>query len=149
MHPLKWLLVCGVCLGANPVAWAQFKNDAEAVKYRQGVFTAMKVHFGRLSAVAQGKLTFDAEATKRDAQIVHLLSSMPWLGFGESTATLSDKAKPEIWVDRDKFKQGTVNLEEKTQMLAQAAQSADLEKIKLAVGAVGKSCKSCHDTFRN
>lgn len=129
-------------------AWAQFKNDEEAVKYRQGAFLAMKIHFGRLGAMVQGKQPFDAEMAKRDAQLVATLSTMPWLGFTEGSEGLSKHAKAEIWMETQKFQDGARALQDKTAALATAAQSGDLDRIKAAFGATGKTCKACHDAFK-
>lgn len=149
MKSLKWVGVLALSLGLSQAGWAQFKNDEEAVKYRQGVFTAMKVHFGRLGAMVQGKMDFNADLAKRDAQIVAMLSSMPWMGFTEGSEGISKNAKPEIWLEMDKVKQGAAALQEKAAALSTAAQSGDLDKIKAAFGATGKTCKACHDSYKN
>jgi cytochrome c556 len=36
-----------------------------------------------------------------------------------------------------------------TQQLLKASQSGDLDAIRPAIDNVQKSCKSCHDSFRN
>lgn len=148
MKAVKWALALSVGMALSQGSWAQFKNDEEAVKYRQGVFTAMKVHFGRLGAMVKGAVPFDAAVAKRDAQIVDMLSSMPWMGFTEGSDGISEHAKAEIWMESAKFQQGAKALQTKTADLSQAAQSASLDKIKAAFGAVGQSCKACHDNFK-
>lgn len=130
-------------------ASAQFKNDEHAVKYRQSAFTAMGVHFGRIGAMANGKMAFDAATAKRDAQAVALLSTLPWMGFTEGYEGISDKAKPEIWMEMNKFKDKAQAMQEKTAALSVAAQSGDLDRIKAAFGATAKSCKACHDAYKN
>lgn len=149
---MKVILRCSaallICTTLAQPSWAQFKNDEEAVKYRQGVFTAMKVHFGRIGAMVQGKQAFDAGLAQQDAEVVRMLSALPWIGFAESTDGLSSHAKPEIWMEAKKFQQHAQALQEKAAALESAAQSRDLATIKAAFGAVGKSCKTCHDAFR-
>lgn len=130
-------------------AFAQFKNDEHAVKYRQGAFSTMAVHFGRIGAMANGKLKFDAAIAKRDAEIVAVLSTLPWMGFTEGSEGISDKAKPEIWMEMDKFKAKAQTMQEKTAALAAAAQSGDIDRIKAAFGSTAQSCKACHDAYKN
>ena len=40
-------------------------------------------------------------------------------------------------------------MQDETAKLATVAKGGNLDQIKVAVGAVGQSCKSCHDNFRN
>ncbi len=148
MKSFKWALALGVGLAITQTSWAQFKNDEEAVKYRQGVFTAIKVHYGRLGAMVKGQVPFDAKLAQNDAQVVQVLSALPWMGFTEGSEGMSEHAKAEIWMEKDKFQQGAQALQSKTADLLKAAQSGNLDQIKLAFGAVGKSCKACHDNFK-
>ena len=41
-------------------AAAQFQKPEDAVKYRKAAFTVMATHFGRLGAMVQGRIPFDA-----------------------------------------------------------------------------------------
>jgi cytochrome c556 len=41
---------------ANPV-WAQFAKPEDAVKYRQGALFVMAQHFGRIGAMANGRVS--------------------------------------------------------------------------------------------
>jgi cytochrome c556 len=99
--------------------------------------------------MANGKMAFDAATAKRDAEVVAVLSTLPWMGFTEGSEGISDKAKPEIWMETDKFKAKAQTLQERTTALATAAQTGDLDRIKAAFGATAKSCKACHDAYKN
>lgn len=41
-----------------------------------------------------------------------------------------------------------MKLREETIKLVAAAKSNDLDQLKAAFGAVGQTCKACHDNFR-
>ena len=148
MKQRAWALIVGMGLLLGGHAHAQFKNDEHAVKYRRGALTTMGVHFGRLGAMVSGKMPWDADVIKHDAKVVEVLSALPWMGFTEGSDGLSDAAKPEIWMEMDKFKQKAEALQVNTKALDAAAQSGDLAKIKAAFGATAKSCKACHDVYR-
>jgi cytochrome c556 len=140
-----WLL----CSMSLPVS-AQFAKAEDAVKYRQSALFVMGQHFGRLAAMAQGKIPYDAKAAADNAALVETMSKLPWAGFGEGTDQGGNtKAKPEIWTDNAKFKDAAEKMQSEAVKLSAAAKTGKLEDLKSAVGATGGSCKNCHDNFRN
>lgn len=133
---------------ALPAA-AQFQKPEDAVKYRQGAFTVMGAHFGRIGAMANGRVPFDAAAVQANAEIVATMSKLPWPAFVEGTATVGNtRAKPEIWSEADKFKAGAQKMQDEVAKLNAAAKTGNQDQIKAAFGAVGQSCKACHDSYR-
>ena len=58
------------------------------------------------------------------------------------------RAKAEIWSDGAKFKAANDKMVAEVAKLETAAKSGSLDAIKAAMGAVGASCKACHDDFR-
>lgn len=149
---MKRLLVTVVAaLGAlaNLPAAAQFQKPEDAIKYRQAAYTVMGNHFGRIAAMAQGKVPFDAKAAADNAVIVSEMSKLPFTAFGEGTDKgLPHRAKPEIWKEAAKFKAAGEKMQGEVAKLDAAAKGGNLDAIKAAVGAVGSSCKACHDDFR-
>lgn len=139
-------LVAGL-VTALPAA-AQFQKPEDAIKYRKAAMTVMATHFGRVAAMANGRVPFDAAAAQANADIVLTLSKLPFAGFVEGTATGDTKAKPEIWSEPDKFKAGATKMQDEVAKLNVAAKTGNLDQIKAAVGEVGKTCKSCHDNYR-
>ncbi len=129
-------------------AMAQFQKAEDAVKYRKAAFTVMGSHFGRIGAMANGRVPFDATAAADSAAIVETMSALPWEGFVAGTDKGDTRAKPEIWAEQAKFKEGADKLQAETAKLAVAAKTGDLDAVKTAFGAVGQSCKACHDTYR-
>lgn len=133
---------------ALPAA-AQFQKPEDAIKYRQSAFTVMANHFGRVGAMAQGKAPFDAKAAADNAAIVLTMSKLPFVAFVEgSDKGLPNRAKPEIWKDAAKFKAAAEKMQGEVVKFEAAAKTGNLDTIKAAVGAVGGSCKGCHDDFR-
>ena len=131
-------------------ALAQFAKPEDAIKYRQGSFAVMGAHFGRLAAMAQGKMPFDAKAAADNAAVVEFMSKLPWAAFGEGTDQGGNtKAKPEVWSDNAKFKDAAEKMQAEVVKLAAAAKTGKLDDLKTAVSATGGSCKNCHDNFRN
>jgi len=149
---MKRLLVASVAtlgaLASLPAA-AQFQKPEDAIKYRQSVYTVMANHFGRVVAMAQGKVPFDAKVAADNAAIVADLAKLPFTAFGEGTDKgLPQRAKPEVWKESAKFRAAADKMIGEVAKLDAAAKGGSLDAIKAAAGAVGQSCKACHDDFR-
>ncbi len=132
---------------ALPAA-AQFQRPDDAVKYRKGAFFVMGQHMGRIGAMAQGRAPFDAAAATANAEIVQTLSKLPFTAFVDGTDKGDTRALPKIWSERAQFDAAAKKMQDEVANLVVAAKANDLEKLKAAFGAVGQSCKACHDNFR-
>ena len=130
-------------------ASAQFAKPEDAIKYRKSAFTLMGAHFGRIGAMAQGKAPFDAKVAAENADLLVTLGKLPWTAFGEGTDKGETRAKPEIWKEQAKFREGAVKMQEELQKLAQAAKTGNLDAVKTSFGAAGQTCKACHDNYRS
>jgi len=132
-------------LAAAP-AQAQFAKPQDAVSYRQSAMTLMAAHFGRLVAVARGTAPNDPAQVKENAHVLQVLASLPWPAYGPGMQ--GGNSKPEVWSDAAGFKQKHEALETHIAALSAAADTGDIAKLRAAVGAVGASCKACHDAYR-
>jgi cytochrome c556 len=130
-------------------AAAQFQRPEDAIKYRQSAMTLQSNHLGRLFAMASGRVPFDAKVAREQIEIVSMLNQLQFAAFVDGSDKGSTKAKPEIWTERDKFAAAVAKSHEDVNKLVAAGRSGNLDQIKAAVGAVGQSCKACHDTYRN
>jgi cytochrome c556 len=146
-HPS--LAVAVLTLATALPAAAQFAKPEQAIKYRQSVMTIQAAHFGRIAAMADGKVPFDAAAAQANADIVATMSKLPFVAFGEGTDKgAPTRAKPEVWSNRADFEAKAKTYQEEALKLQAAAKTGNLDQIKTATGAVGKACKSCHDSFQ-
>jgi cytochrome c556 len=149
---MKRLIVASATVLASLLslpAAAQFQKPEDAIKYRQSAFTVMANHLGRVGAMAQGRVPFDAKAAADNAAIVVTMSKLPWVAFGEGTDKgLPNRAKPEIWKDSAKVKDLAEKMQAEAVKFESAAKSGNLDSVKAAVGDLGKACKACHDDFR-
>jgi cytochrome c556 len=132
---------------ALPAA-AQFAKPEDAVKYRKAAFTVMAAHFGRVAAMANGRIPFDAKAAATNAEIATMVATLPFAGFGDGTDKGDTRAKSEIWSERDKFNAAATKMQEEMAKLNTAAKSGDQAAMRTAAGAVGQACKACHDSYR-
>lgn len=130
-------------------AAAQFQKPADAVEYRQSAFTVMGTHFARIGAMANNKVPFDAKAVQANADIVATMSTLPFTAFGAGTNVADTEAKPVVWTEQPRFKEAAEKMQGEVSKLQAAARTGDEAQIKAAFGAAAKTCKACHDHFRN
>ena len=129
-------------------ASAQFQKPEDAVKYRKAAFTVMGSHFGRVGAMANGRVPFDPKVAADSAAIVETMSKLPWEGFGPGTDKGDTRALPAIWTEQAKWKEGVDKFQAEAIKLSAAAKTGNLDAVKTAFGAVGQTCKACHDAYR-
>ena len=139
-------VVAGV--GTALPAAAQFAKPEDAIKYRKANMTLMNAHFGRVAAMANGRIPFDAKAAADNAEIAAAVTKWQFTGFVDGSDKGDTKADPKVWSEKDKFSAAGASLQEAVTKLNVAAKGGNLDAIKAAVGETGKACKGCHDTYR-
>jgi cytochrome c556 len=131
-------------------ASAQFAKAEDAVKYRQSALSVMGTHFGRLGAMVNGRVPFDARVAAENSALVAAMAKLPWPAFGPGTEKEgSSKAMSEVWTEQAKFKEHSDKMVAETTQLAAAGKTGNLASLKTAFAATADTCKACHDAFRN
>lgn len=148
MKKITALIVPVLALAFALPASAQFAKAEDAIKYRKSALFVMGQNFGRVAAMAQGKMPFDAKLAADSATTAEFVSKLPWAGFGPGTDKGETRAKPEIWADKAKFDDYAGKMQTEMSKLAVAAKAGNIDAIKAAVNSTGGACKACHDDFR-
>jgi cytochrome c556 len=133
---------------AAPASAQSFQKPEDAIKYRKSAFSVMSAHFGALGAMANGRAPFDAQAAARHADVIALVSHLPFTGFVAGTDKGETRAKPEIWAEQAKFRGAAEKMQTEVGKLAVAAKTGNLDNLKAAFGPAAQSCKACHDEYR-
>ena len=149
---MKRLLVALVAtlgaLASLPAA-AQFQKPEDAIKYRQSAMALQSAHLGRVFAMANGRVPFDAKAANDNIEIVSMLNTrLQFAAFIEGSDKGNTRAKPEIWAENDKWNAAVSKSQDDVTKLVVVGKSGNLDQIKAAVGGVGQSCKACHDNYQ-
>lgn len=145
---LRLSLFAGLLAAAVTLpAAAQFARPDDAIKYRKAQFQVKQTHLGRVAAMANGRVPFDAKVAADNAEIVAFLGRTTTTGFVPGSE--GGSAKPEIWKEMAKFNDLAAKSEAEGVKLLAAAKTGNLDAIKAAVAATGASCKACHDVFRD
>ena len=143
-------VVMALALGGMAGAVLAQAKPETLVKQPQSVMTLQGKYFGPMAGMAQGKIPYNADVVRRNAAFLDNLSRMAWDGFDPSTKDVSVKtaALPAIYEQSDKFKEAAARLENEGHKLYEVSLSGDEAAVKAQIGAVGKSCGGCHESFR-
>lgn len=134
-----------VCTGLTQ---AQDRKAEQAIKHRRAAFTLMSTYFSRLLQTVEGDRPFDPKLVAADAKTVEMLSRLPWEGFAPGTERGDTRAKEDIWLEEDRFKQLAQELQKETTELSRVAAGSDLAQLKKAFGQTREVCNTCHKAFR-
>ncbi len=149
MKAFACIAAAAALISLSAPAAAQFAKPEDAIKYRQSALSVMGTHFGRIGAMANGRVPYDAKVAADNAELVAALSKLPWAGFTPGTESGGNtKAKPEIWTEQAKFKDNSDKFQAETARLAVASKTGSLDTLKTAFAATADSCKTCHDAYR-
>ncbi len=148
MIKVLFLAVVASSLALPAAAQSQFKKPEDAIKYRKSALTVIGAHFGRIGNMVNNRAPYDAKAAAEDAEIVAAMSQLPFSAFEPGTDKGETRAKPQIWSESDKFRAAARKMQEDTAKLAAVAKTGNLDSLKVAFGEAGKTCKNCHDSYR-
>ena len=150
MKALACIAAAAALVAMTTSASAQFAKPEDAIKYRQGALTVMAAHFGRIGAMVNGRIPFDAKVAADNAEIVADMAKLPWAAFGAGTekGAIPSRAKPELFAQPAEFKEYSDKLIAETAKLSAAAKTGNADTLKTAFGATAGSCKACHDDFQ-
>jgi len=131
-------------------AQAQAPSKAEqTLKYRKAVYQTLVWNFGPMSAMAQGKVPFNAaEFEMRAARVAALTPMLSEAYSAESQTATGSKAKPELWSNRADFDAKLKDLVDRSATLATVAKGRDEAKTKAAFLDTAGTCKACHDKYK-
>jgi len=126
---------------------ASSSNKAVAARHAQ--MEMISYNTGLLGSVAKGEMEFNAEMVNSAAANLNALAKMDtatlWIGGTEQGAADGSRAKPEIWTDAAGFTDKFAMLEKAS---ADMMDAADVDSVKAGMGAIGESCKACHEAYR-
>lgn len=147
MNSKRWAL-CVAMIVAVPAAG--FAAAPDTIKTRQANFKKMG---------AATKAIVD-EMRKSDPSIAVIRTNAAGLdragsaalrafprGTGPASGVKTD-ALPAIWTKPAEFRAARQKFESASRAFNRAAASGDIAQVRTAFGALGASCKGCHDQFR-
>ncbi|MEL6617480.1 MAG: cytochrome c [Pseudomonadota bacterium] len=143
------LLLTALAVSASGAAIAQ---DLEgAINARKGQFRIMAYNLGVLGGMAKGEIDYDQATAQAAADNLVAVSSLNqmvhWPAGTDNVARQDTRALPKIWDNLDDVV-AKWNAFGTAATGMQAAAGDGAQAIGGAIGAVGGTCKACHDAYR-
>lgn len=138
-------LLCGAAMADGP-------HD-KAIKARQAMFQLYSFSAGVLGAMAKGEMDYNAELAQEMADNLNAAANLGQSAFwpagsdNSNPDNLKNRALPKIWETFPAIADNAQDLKDAASVLAAEAGNG-LDALRGSMGAVGKSCKACHDEYR-
>lgn len=138
---------------AAAVAWAQQAPKPEQlIKWRQSAYQVIAWNAGRIKSNVEGSAYNKDDVVKAANTIAAIANSGLGALFAPGTETgkgwHETTVKPELFTDK-RVGELAGNFTREANALAQVAASGDAAAVKAQFGTLQKTCKACHDDFRN
>ena len=136
---------------ATEVRQASNEKQADtAITYRKSVLQLIRSNMGPLGAMAKGNIPMNADVITKNAERIAFLAPMMHDYFSLDTSKFNIKtdAKDSIWSNHKDFSNKIDDLVTAANGLKMVGEKNEKDSFKKAIGAVGASCKSCHDDFK-
>ena len=152
MSTITKICLALISLSFLTAAFAAKDPNLDAIKARQGSMQLRAFNAGPLFGMAKGKIVYDAKLASTLANNLLLETK---LNMGRAWPKGSDNvaykgktgALPETWSTYPEVaEKGKAYVKAVEELAAVAGNGVDALKSK--IGAIGKSCKGCHDDFR-
>jgi len=129
---------------------AAASDEPEIIDERQANFKAISDHFKAIRTELEGEspdlTAIETAATDLNAAALKVEGHFP-AGTGMADGYDSE-ALATIWEKPEDFAAAQTMLIDASAQMITLAQGGDVVAVGDQVGAIGKSCKNCHDTFR-
>lgn len=154
MKHLKTLLAPSLAIAILTASASTLAQQApkpeQLIKWRQSAFQVIAWNNGRIKSNIEG--TYNKDEVIKAANTIAAVAGS---GLGGLFAQGSEKGKgwhdtttkPEAFTDK-RFGEIAGNFIKEANELAKVAQVGDVALVKTQFGAVGRTCKACHDDFR-
>jgi len=119
----------------------------EAKGYRDSIMKSLGGHIGAASKTIRGLVDDHGQLAGHATGLASSAAELKYI-FQEGSAVDGSEALPAIWEQPEKFAAAIKKAEEATAAFVEAIASGDSSTYGAALGNVGKSCRGCHDDFR-
>ena len=153
MNTTRTILMLAAALAAAGTALAQQAPKPEnLIKWRQSTFQVVAWNAGRIKAGLDGG--YDKDQVLRSANAIAAIANSG-LGslFAPGTETgkgwHDTSVKPTLFSDASGAAAAQAAFGKEANELARVAQTGDVAAVKAQLAALQKTCKACHDDYRN
>lgn len=149
---IKIIFVLTLILSSFIGSLAYAENTEDVIKYRKNIMKALGNHISIIAANLKGIVSINEDILPHSKSILLTLSSINInKTFPENSGpnnSSNTQSLENIWSEKDLFNDAMKDSVEKAENLVIAAESGDKKNIAKSLGALGKTCGSCHNKFR-
>lgn len=137
-------------LGTLSSGIAQAGDVERALDYRQGAMNVFSWNMKAMGDMMKGKSAYDGAVFASHANDLAKATSLDLLtGFPEDSDSGETDARPDIWLNFEDFTEKLEAMRAAAQDLSKVAMSGDKAAMGEALGKTGKTCKACHDDYKD
>lgn len=138
-------------LALSPLAVSHFDDKQVPQSYRQSWFAMLGANFGPMIGMVKGEVPWEENMMAAYADQLAALATLDVMrGFADGSDKGTTRAEPEIWQNKADFQSKLDDMSKAADALQVVANAGtDRKAISEAVGAVGKTCKACHDEYKS
>lgn len=140
------LVACTAIAGISFTAPAMADADGE-INYRKSVMKSVGGHMNAIVSIMKGQ-TGNASNLTAHTEGLAALSTITGSLFPAGSDFGDTTALPAIWEKPAEFANALKMFQDAAANINAAAMSGDMAAVGAAFGEVGKSCKNCHENFR-
>ena len=143
------IVALALVFGGTTVAQAQ--DDMEqAVEVRQSLLQLVRWNLGPLGNMARGRIPLDIEQVGTNAARIEGLFGMMGDAFATDTrgADVETDALDRIWEESEQFAEKISAARQAAADLAEVAGTGDEDNVRAGIGALARTCGSCHDDYK-
>jgi cytochrome c556 len=126
------------------------KHAKTSTEFRQALLQLVRSNMGPLGGMAKGQIPYDADAMQKYGLRIQQLGTMLPDYFETDTRKFSVKtdAAEDIWENMNDFNSKAQDMVDAATSLQSVAAEGDEAKFRAAIGAIGSTCKACHDKYK-
>lgn len=146
------VIVAGAVGVFSMIAVAAADTDPDnAIKYRKAVMKVVGANMNGVVMIAKGEVEHK-DAIAAHARMLAEAAKLSPAAFRQNTDGKGKEkttSKAKVWNDWAEFEKGLRAMTEESGKLASLAEAGDMDALRDQIGKVGKTCKSCHDDYRD
>jgi cytochrome c556 len=126
------------------------KQAKATVQFRQAILQLVRSNMGPLGAMAKGEMPYDADVMMKNGQRIEQLGLMMDDYFAPDARAfdIETGAKDEIWENMADFNEKSLNMVNAAIAVQQVAKAGNEDEYRKTIGALGATCKACHDDYK-
>jgi cytochrome c556 len=140
-------LIAGALISSGALFSSGVHAAEDSLKVRKEGFEATKKSFGAIKKILEEG--GDLSGAAASAQSINAFAKQVPVLFPAGSDKGETKAKAAVWSNAADFGVKVQAFEAESAKLVQAVASGDKAAVQKQFGAVGGTCKACHDTYRS